>query len=124
MTDTPQTTLAGHQDHRGPLRRFDAVLGGIIWWACHLGGSYWLIPRTCELGSAWPLHLLTAAMLVLIARAWLSGLQIMRAGRAARDEPGANRDVFLGWVGIAFSIFFAAVTVAEWVPVFFYDPCW
>lgn len=124
MSGRSWAITSGREEHRGPIRRFDAVSGGLIWWATHLGASYWLIPRTCELGDRWPLHVLTLVLLGLIARAWLSGLQIMRAGRAATDEPGANRDVFIGWVGMLLSVFFAAVTIAEWVPVFFMNPCW
>ncbi len=124
MSEQLTTGRPGKQEHRGNIRRLDAVLGGPVWWACHLGGGYWLIPRMCELGATWPYHLLTVAMVALIARAWLSGWQLLRAGRDATDEPGASRDVFLGWTGMSFSLFFGAVTIAEWTPVLFLDPCW
>lgn len=118
------TALAkGQQHHRGNIRRFDAIFGGPIWWAFHLGGSYWLIPRACVWGSLWPLHVWTIAMLLLIGRALLSGFQILRAGQVAGDVPGASRDVFIGWLGIFFSLFFGAVTIAEWVPALTIDPC-
>jgi hypothetical protein len=116
--------IDGRPAHRGPLRRLDAVLGPPVWWGCHLGVSYWLIPRLCRWSVHWPLHVLTVALLVLIARALLSGLQLIQAGRAACDEPGAARDVFIGWVGAAFALLFGAVTVAEWIPSLFLDPCW
>ncbi len=109
---------------RGPLRRADAVLGGIVWWAVHLGLTYWLIPRTCTWGTTWPLHALTILLLALIARAGLSAVQLRRAAIAAPDATGANRDRFLGWTGLGLSIFFGAVTLIEWSPVLFIDPCW
>lgn len=111
-------------DHRHPVRRFDALFGGIIWWAVHLGGSYWLIPRMCTIGSTWPIHVHTVVMVALIVRAGLSSVQIARAGRQQAGSRGAHRDMWVGWVGLALSIFFGAVTVAEWVPVLFIDPCW
>jgi hypothetical protein len=111
-------------DHRHAVRRTDALLGGIVWWACHLGGSYWLIPRMCEMGATWPVHLLTVAMVALIVRAGLSSVQLERAAKAEPESYGATRDVWLGWVGLSLSIFFGWVTVAEWVPVLFLDPCY
>lgn len=124
MSDAVGTKRPGRQEHRGPFRRLDAVLGGPVWWACHLGSAYWLIPRMCEANATWPYHLVTIALLVLVGRAWLSGWQLLRAGRDAADEPGASRDIFIGWTGVAFSLFFGAVIIAEWVPVLFISPCW
>jgi hypothetical protein len=114
----------GRPEHRRPIRRIDAVLGGPLWWACHLGASYWFVPRACRWGTEWPLHALTLVLVLLIGRALLSGVQLLRAGQAAGDEPGAARDVFIGWVGAAFALFFGAVTIAEWIPTLFLDPCW
>lgn len=124
MSGRAASLTTGRHNHRGPFRRFDAIAGGILWWACHLGISYWFVPRACRWGTMWPTHLATVILLVLIGRAWLSGLQLLRAGRVAADEPGAERDVYIGWTGIAFSLFFGAVTIAEWVPTLFLDPCW
>jgi hypothetical protein len=115
--------VEGRASYRGHIRRFDAVFGGPIWWAAHLGGSYYLAPRMCVWGTTWPKHLLTTVLVVLIGRAFLSGLQLVRAGRAAHDEPGAARDIFIGWIGMALASFFGAVTVAEWFPILMIDPC-
>lgn len=116
--------IDGRPEHRGPLRRIDAVLGPPVWWACHLGVSYWLVPRACRWGTEWPLHALTMVLLLLIARALLSGVQLIRSGQAHEDHPGARRDIFIGWVGVAFAVLFGAVTLAEWIPALFLDPCW
>ena len=119
------TVVDASQDHRGPIRRFDAVAGGPIWWACHLGASYWLIPRTCRWAQEWPLHLVTVVFVALIGRALLSGVQVLRAARAAPEhDPARSRDIFIGCVGIAFSVLFGAVTLAEWFPVLNLSPCW
>jgi hypothetical protein len=117
--------IEARQDHRTVVRRVDALLGGPVWWATHLGGTYWLIPRACEWGTEWPLHLLTVAMVALCGRAWLSAVQILRAARQAdpATDPTARRDVYLGWLGILLSVFFGAVTLYEGVPSVILNPC-
>ena len=116
--------IDGRSEHRSPLRRIDAVFGPPVWWACHLGVSYWLVPRACRWGTAWPLHALTVVLLLLIARAMLSGVQLLQAGKAGGDQPGAARDIFIGWIGVVFALFFGAVTIAEWIPALYLNPCW
>jgi hypothetical protein len=108
---------------RTPLRRLDAVLGGPVWWACHLGAMYWLVPRACVLGSVWPLHLASLVLVALCARAALSGVQLIRAGRAADGARGAERDAYLGWLGLTLAVFFGSVVIAEGMPALFLDPC-
>jgi hypothetical protein len=115
--------LGPRQEHRTNLRRIDAVLGGPVWWATHLGLTYYLVPRACTpLGSVWPLHAATVVLVLLCARAALSAIQI---GRAAREESGeeARRDNYLSWLGLALAIFFGAVILAEGTPAFFQSPC-
>lgn len=71
------------------------------------------------------MHLATIVFAVLIGRALLSGTQLLRAARAApHDDAARMRDVFIGWFGIALSVFFGAVTIAEWVPTLNLSPCW
>jgi hypothetical protein len=120
------TRGAPRQEHRTNVRRFDAVFGGPIWWGMHLGGSYWLVPRLCGLGTNWPLHVWTLLMVALCARAALSANQVGRAGHAALlsgGDPTAQRDVYLGWLGLFLSIFFGAVTLFEGLPAWFLDGC-
>ena len=118
-------TVTPRAEHRTVVRRIDAIIGGPVWWGMHLGGTYWLIPRACEWGTDLPLHALTVAMVALCGRAWLSGVQVLRGARLADVETDlqAQRDVYLGWLGILFSIFFGAVTLFEGLPAFFYDTC-
>lgn len=107
---------------RSFVRRIDAVLGGPVWWATHLGVSYWLVPRACEWGAEWPLHAATVVLVGLCARAALSGVQVWRAAAGAED-PAAGRDVFLGRLGLALAVFFGAVTLAEGMPAMVMGPC-
>jgi hypothetical protein len=118
--------LGPRQEHRTSIRRLDAVLGGPAWWALHLGGMYWLIPRACTWGTSTALHLFTVAVLGLMARAALSGVQLHRAAAeaATTDDPTAARDRFLAWTGLAMTVLFTFVVVAEWLPATQLDPCW
>lgn len=125
MTADAGTHVEPHPD-RTALLRIDAMVGGLVWWACHLGATYWLIPRMCSIGSAWPVHLVTVLLVGLVVRAGWSATRLVRAGRAdlQAGASDARRDVFLGWNGLALSIFFGAVIVAQWSPVLWLDPCW
>lgn len=119
------TMLGPDQSHRTPVRRLDAVLGGPVWWAMHLAGKYWLVPRTCELGSNWPIHVWTVLMFALCVRAGISAAQILNAARA--DTSGtvaADRDRYLGWLGLLLSVFFGAVVLFEGIPALFLSGCW
>lgn len=119
------TATSSTHPHRTPLRRLDAVVGGPVWWATHLGATYWLIPRTCELGSHWPLHLVTVVTLALTVRAGVSGLQVLRAARSDGEtgDPTVSRDVAVGWLGLLLATFFGAVIVAEGLPALFLSSC-
>lgn len=118
-------TITPREDHRTNLRRIDTFFGGPVWWGTHLGGTYWLVPRACAWGTDLPLHLLTAAMVLLCGRAWLSGVQLLRGARLADPavDRTAQRDVFIGWTGILLSILFGVVTLYEGVPSWFLDAC-
>lgn len=118
--------LGPSQSHRSWWRRLDAVLGGPVWWALHLGAMYWLVPRACAWGTSLALHLVTVVVLGLLARAMLSGVQLHRAAveAAATGDPTATRDRFLAWTGLALTALFTFVVVAEWFPAVLLDPCW
>lgn len=73
----------GRPAHRSAWRRVDALFGGAVWWAASLAVVYWLVPRMCEAEITWPMHLTLALMLAACGRAWLSSVQVLRAGRAA-----------------------------------------
>lgn len=118
-------TVTAREDHRTPLRRIDAVVGGPLWWAMHLGLTYWLVPRACRWQAEWPLHLATVAAVLLCARAWLSGAQLVRGSRLADPtvDRTAQRDLFLGWTGMLLAILFGAVVLYEGIPNAIIDPC-
>lgn len=107
----------------GRWARAQALLGGPFWWAWHLGAMYWFIPRACRWGTTWPLHVITLVVLAILGHALWLGIRLMREARDLGDAPGAARELFLGWVGIAFTAFFMAVTLAEWFPAVQLDPC-
>lgn len=109
-------------DRRAALVRLEAVLGGPIWWAMHLAAMYWWVPRACNYGHHWPFHLVTVVLFAACIRAAFFGRQLVREGRVG-DSVAAPRDVVLGWLGILLGLFFAAVVIAEAIPVLLIDPC-
>ncbi|MEX1177983.1 MAG: hypothetical protein WEB09_05940 [Nitriliruptor sp.] len=118
-------TVTPRADHRTDVRRIDALIGGPVWWATHLGLTYWLVPRACEWQATWPLHLVTIVTVALCGRAWLSAVQVLRGARLAdpAQDPTARRDIYLGWIGILLAIFFGAVTLYEGIPAVILNPC-
>lgn len=106
-----------------PATRLEATLGAPVWWGCHLGVGYWLVPRLCTWGVSWPLHLLTVVVVALIVRAGVVAVRVTRAGQRG-DDHAAHRDTLIGRLGLAITVLFGAVTLAEWVPSLFLDPCW
>ena len=109
----------------GWLRLIVAVWSGPHWWATHLGLTYLVIPETCMLGLEWTLHLITlGTALGCAVGVWVSR-NIIRRANADRDRDRyAQRDAYIGWVGLSLSVFFLAVTLMEGVPAWFLSPCW
>lgn len=105
------------------LLQIHTVLGGPLSWAAHFGVMYWLAPRACLWGVTWPMHGVTAVVVAAIAHALVLGVRKLRLARGITDRRLASRELFLGWVGSAFSVFFLVLTVAEWLPALYLDPC-
>jgi hypothetical protein len=113
-----------------------AALAGALAWSAQLGSSFPLARPMCELGSHWPLHAISAAMLLLtvvgIAVCW----QRLRGERPAvldeaeakadvdADPPSrreARRGVAIG--GLALNAFFALLIVATDLPGLILERC-
>lgn len=107
-------------------RRLLVALGsGPGWWAVHLGLTYLVVPETCALGIQWTLHLITIVSLAgCAAGAWVARGMVARATPVRDLDRDAQRDGYLGWIGLALCVFFGAVVVAENLPRWFLDACW
>lgn len=92
-----------------------AVAGGIVLWLVHLSGSAALAPYACGTGRLWTIHLASVVLLIpTIAAAWL-GYRFWRN----EQEPVS----FLGGIAAIANLANVLAIVAEWVPVFFVNPC-
>lgn len=102
------------------------ILIGPIAFLLHLQTNYMLVPAVCMRdGSRLLLHLPAVAMLALtVLGAWIAFGNRRRHGEGAEDESGPTaRARFMSMVGVFTSVFFVVVMLAQWLPIFFIDPC-
>jgi hypothetical protein len=103
-----------------------AFLGGPIAWSAHLLSSYPLVSVACGLGSAAPLHLITALTALIAAAAAVTGALAYR--RVREGGPGGLGDAFararfMAIGGITMGAFFTFVILVEGFPPLLQDPC-
>ena len=106
------------------------LLAGPIAWSLRLLIGYPLVPVACEQGTSILLHLVSAGFLLVTLAgavvAWWSYRQARDETRTAREGADAwtvERTRFMALLGLLVSGLFALVIVAEWLTVFFTDPC-
>lgn len=103
-----------------------AYLGGMAAYALHLLASTALVPLACGMGTTWPLHLLSAAVLAVIALAGAVAWRLWRGAREGTDPVGgvlAHRRRFLGASGLMLNALAFAVVVFAEIPNHFLHPC-
>jgi hypothetical protein len=113
----------------GRLALWTGVLGGAVAWSLQMIIGY-AVSRFSH-GHRWltAVHHLVSLLGVLAAAAaayiaWLEW-QRLGAGEPGGTEAGVTgRSRFLAALGIVCSAYFAVVILAQWVPVFFWDPGW
>jgi hypothetical protein len=89
--------------------------------------AYQYVPLDCRARSSMLGHLIHGASLTLcLVGAWIAWGVWRRYGAAwPGDEDGAvGRSRLLGAVGILISLLSALVALAQWMPAFFFSPCW
>ena len=93
-------------------------------WAVHLGLRYLVIPEVCQLDAVWILHLISVFCFTGAAVGLHTAWRLRRhADPYRQSDRYARRDAYLGWIGIAKAVFFAAVILAEVTPALFIHPC-
>ena len=109
-----------------PAWLWAGVLAGPLATLTQLQVNYALVLWACGAGREWALHLVSLlALLVTFAACLLSWRNWRRAGGGWEDG-GAGvvpRSRFMSVVGLLISVLTALVVVAQWIAVFFYDPC-
>jgi hypothetical protein len=110
-----------------PALLWFALLGGPVAWSAHLLASYPLVRVACNANNEMILHSVTIVTVALAALAGFVGWREWhRLDREAESEAEAlvlRRARFMALSGAVLGGFFAVVTIAEGLPVFFGDPC-
>ena len=107
------------------------ILAGPLTWLALLETHYVLSYVSCETRQTWFLHLATVASLVIVIGA---GVAAWRAGARERrfDEPQGPpigretsdaRITWMGYAGVAMSLWFVIVILSMEVPIVVLPPC-
>ena len=91
------------------------VVAGLAW----IGSfevNYVMVPFACQSRNIWLLHTISVAALAVAAFA------LLQANRA-RVAAGVETLRFMGLFAVLFSSLMILLILAQWIPVFFVDPC-
>jgi hypothetical protein len=111
------------------LALWAGIAAGPLAWAVQLQANYVLSYVACEQRQSWPLHLVTAVALVLLAggavTAWRAAPALREDEHASRDgeEASVLRARFMALGGLALCAWFAIVILATEVPALLLHPC-
>lgn len=118
--------VAEFKEGAGPASLWAGALAGPLAALTQLQVNYALVRWACDRGIEWSLHVVAlVALLVTLAAALLSWRNWWRAGGGFEDG-GAGvlpRSRFMALVGLMLGLLSALVVVAQWIPVFLYNPC-
>ncbi len=120
MAENKKATMA-----RAPVPQVMGVIIGPLAFGADLLISYALVQHACSTGHHYVLHLVSIiCLLIALSGAWLSWLQYQAVSNA-NDEGGSpfDRAHFVALLGIASSLWFALVIIANAVPRFILSPC-
>jgi len=99
-----------------------AIAGAPLLWAAALGGSYVLVPVSCDLGSALPLHALRLVTAAGAAATAYGAWGVWQATRGTQALP-LRRAAFLALLGVGIAAFSTLLIVLEGVANFVVSPC-
>ena len=109
-----------------PLALWVGVLAGPTAALVQLQANYALVLWACGASREWPLHVVSAAALLVALGAGLLSWRNWRLAGGGLEDGGAGvvqRGRFMAGVGALVSLHAALVVVAQWAAVFFYGPC-
>jgi hypothetical protein len=107
-------------------RLWAGILTGPLSFLITLQANYMLVDLACGAGVRRVLHLMPPIAILVTAT---SGVLAWKASRELSHGPSTAGDValsrgrFMAFTGIMASTFFVLVLLAQWVPVFFVNPC-
>lgn len=111
----------------GVLELWAGVLVGPTAVLIQLSINYALVMWACGTGNTWVLHLVSLlALLLTAATGIVAAVNWYRLATSAEPEDSAGpipRSRFMAVLGTLLSVLMSLVIIAQWVPVFLYNPC-
>ena len=111
---------------RTPWGLWWSLTAGFGAWAVDLGVSYVFEQHSCSTGHHYVLHVVSAVCLALAVSGFGTGLLEYRRFPGDTSEEGGSpfdRAHFQAVLGMIFSLSFAVVIIAGWVPRWVLSPC-
>jgi hypothetical protein len=111
---------------RTPWGLWWSLIAGFAAWAADLGLSYMLEQHSCSTGHRYLLHVISAVCLAIAVSGFGTGLVEFRRFPGNSSEEGGSpfdRAHFQALLGMIFSLSFAVVIIAGWVPRWVLSPC-
>jgi hypothetical protein len=111
---------------RTPRGLWWSLTAGFGAWAVDLGVSYVLEQHSCSTGHHYVLHVVSAVCLAIAVSGFETGLLEYRRFPGDTSEEGGSpfdRAHFQAVLGMIFSLSFAVVIIAGWVPRWVLSPC-
>jgi len=114
------------QDQKDLLIAWIGILLAPVTWIVSFELNYALVPFACQSRSTWPLHSISIFALAIAGLGLIAaGYTWSATGKVALTDQAdtVHRNGFLGMFGLLFSGILIVLIAAQWIPVFFVDPC-
>jgi hypothetical protein len=111
---------------RTPWGLWWSLVAGFAAWTIDLGLSYMLEQHSCSTGHYYVLHVISAVCFLIALSGFGTGLLEFRRFPGETSEEGGSpfdRAHFQALIGMIFSLSFALVIIAGWVPRWVLSPC-
>ena len=126
MTEIVDTAITPVRDGPRPLALWMPIIGPMVASLVMLEAAYALVGPACRRETRWFLHLVPAAMLLASLGLTLLATRIWRERGREWDTNGGGVDPrtrFMAIVGMLSGVSASLVIIAEWMAIFFHDPC-
>ena len=111
---------------RTPWGLWWSLAAGFLAWSTDLGLSYMLEQHSCSTGHHYVLHVIGMVCLLIALSGFATGLVEFKNFPDTTSEEGGSpfdRAHFQALLGMAFSLSFAVVIIASFVPPWILSPC-
>lgn len=126
MTSPQPHNQRPQQDQKDLLAAWTGILLAPLTWVVSFELNYAMVPFACQSRSTWPLHSTSVVALAIASLGLIAAHHTWSAaGKVALTDhaDSIHRNAFLGMFGLLFSGTLMVLIAAQWIPVFFVDPC-